>query len=110
MPRTKPLLERLLATTRPTENGCMEWTGYIGRKGYGHTRIGGRKGVFMDAHRAMWVAVHGSIPQGLMVLHRCDNRPCINIAHLFLGTARDNYHDGVSKGRIPVDQSFRFRT
>lgn len=53
----------------------------------------------MDAHRASWIMSHGGIPDGLCVLHRCDNRRCINIDHLFLGTKADNSRDMVSKGR-----------
>jgi hypothetical protein len=51
------------------------------------------------SHRAAWKLTHGPIPDGLQVLHRCDNPPCCNPAHLFLGTQQDNIADMHKKGR-----------
>ena len=51
------------------------------------------------AHRVSWMLAHGPIPQGMFILHRCDNPPCVNPAHLFLGTAMMNVADMEAKGR-----------
>ena len=77
---------------------CWEWIPKARHKfGYG---------IFMDrpygtkkAHRVAWELTNGEIPNGLMVLHTCDNPPCCNPNHLFLGTAQDNSLDMMSKGR-----------
>jgi len=53
------------------------------------------------AHRVTWEIVNGPIPDGLLVLHHCDNPPCTNPIHLFLGTIKDNSHDAMHKGRLP---------
>ena len=53
----------------------------------------------MHAHRASWMFANGPIPEGMYVLHRCDNRRCVNPGHLFLGTDRDNMDDMIAKGR-----------
>ncbi len=58
--------------------------------------INGRK---MGANRAAWIARHGEIPNGMFVLHKCDNPQCVNSEHLFLGTQLDNMRDMHSKGR-----------
>lgn len=70
-------------------NGCWEWIGHRNRDGYG-------QGL---AHRRAWKSVNGPIPEGMMVLHRCDNRPCCNPRHLYLGTAQDNIFDAMARGR-----------
>ena len=77
-------------------DGCIEWSGPRNDDGYGRVSINGMRHY---AHRVAWVQAHGPIPDGLCVLHRCDNPPCCNVAHLFLGTRRDNAKDRHRKGR-----------
>jgi hypothetical protein len=78
---------------------CWEWQGYLNESGYGFTRIGGRGGKAWLAHRLSWEIHNGQIPDGLHVLHKCDNPKCVNPNHLFLGTNLDNILDRVKKGR-----------
>jgi hypothetical protein len=59
-----------------------------------------RKGKTIYAHRVAYEEVHGPIPEGMQVCHKCDVRNCINVEHLFLGTAKDNMQDCKAKGRI----------
>jgi len=77
------------------ETGCMNWIGAT-QKGYGAMRTGGQT---VRAHRFAWVRANGSIPDGMHVLHKCDNPLCCNADHLFLGTHIDNMRDAVAKGR-----------
>lgn len=74
---------------------CVEFDGPRNVRGYGVCRFMGEQ----LAHRAAWVAARGPIPNGLFVCHACDNRVCVNVAHLFLGTHQDNMRDRNAKGR-----------
>lgn len=78
-------------------DACWPFTGSRNNGGYG-VATGVVDGISM-AHRVSWFISNGPIPDGLYVLHRCDNRPCCNPAHLFLGTLADNNRDCVAKGR-----------
>ena len=75
---------------------CWTWTGYIDQTGYGSISW---KGKPVQAHRLAWFLTYGDIPNGLFVLHKCDNPKCANPNHLFLGTNADNQRDKVNKGR-----------
>ena len=84
-------------------SGCWEWDGARNRFGYAKTGAGGgitRTNWFQRyAHREAWAYINGPVPDGLCVLHRCDNPPCVNPAHLFLGTMQDNSVDMCRKKR-----------
>jgi hypothetical protein len=75
---------------------CWEWRASRTHGGYGRFRT---PQTHLQAHRVAWELTIGAIPEGLDVLHSCDNRPCCNPAHLFLGTDLDNARDRMSKGR-----------
>lgn len=81
-------------------NGCWLYMGFRKWDGYGwlSRRLAG-KSRYMTAHRYAWILTHGEPAAGLHVLHGCDNPPCCNPAHLFLGTHQDNMNDKVAKGR-----------
>jgi len=98
--RHVPLIDRFFHYLgRKTPAGCILWDGNTNRDGYGVIGSGTRKGRMLLAHRVAYELLVGLIPAGLLVLHRCDNPPCINPVHLFLGTQAVNIADMVAKGR-----------
>jgi hypothetical protein len=77
---------------------CWLWLGASIATGYGHISVEGRH---VLTHRHAWMLENGPIPDGLFVLHRCDNPPCVRPSHLYLGTKRDNALDRERRGRHP---------
>lgn len=78
-------------------DGCWPWMGARSPKGYGNFMWPDRKP--RRAARVMWWLIFGAIPDGMFVLHHCDNPCCVNPTHLFLGTMKDNTRDMLEKGR-----------
>lgn len=80
---------------------CWPWPGARWRAGYGQIRADHR---LLKTHRLAYETFIGPVPDGLYVCHTCDNPPCCNPAHLFLGSHDDNMADMTSKGRrvLPV--------
>jgi hypothetical protein len=80
---------------------CWIWKRSVFRFGHGRFTMDSKN---MQAHRAAWMLIKGEIPDGLCVLHRCDNPPCVNPRHLFLGTQLDNLKDRDDKLRTARGQ------
>lgn len=97
------ILERLIKKSSvPDENGCINWKGGLSKKGYGVIGIGSRidnsrKTVYV--HRISFELHKGSIPEGMLICHTCDNPKCVNPEHLFIGTPKDNIQDMINKNR-----------
>lgn len=92
-------LEMLFARTITDQRGCWLWQGALRGKGYAATSWRDRP---IEAHRLVWILIHGEPPPKLEVCHTCDVRHCINPEHLWLGTRKQNAQDAVCKGRTAV--------
>lgn len=103
----KPTLEELLKRVDRSDK-CWIWLkARNSKEGYGRVWC---KGELWHTHRLVWELVNGPIPAGLYVCHKCDNPPCVNPDHLFLGGARENRMDAYSKGRVPLKRRVKEKT
>lgn len=103
---TKEIIKRIARYSQANqETGCIEWTGAIRKDGYGAFWDGQKT---VPAHRALFSAVHSrSLGRYEFVCHRCDNRRCVNIDHLWLGSPKDNTRDMDEKGRRVITEKLR---
>lgn len=89
------MIDRFISKLK--RNGeCLEWTASTDTSGYGLFKV---KNKLMKAHRFSYQTFVGEIPDGMYVMHKCDNRICVLPSHLQLGTHQDNMDDKVRKGR-----------
>lgn len=93
--RALPLEERLKRQYEPDGSGCWLWTGATDSDGYGWIKDDGDQRL---AHRVSYEVHLEEIPDGKMVLHKCDTPPCVNPAHLYVGTNSDNMKDAWERG------------
>jgi hypothetical protein len=89
-------VEEIVTRFEVQETGCWRWTGYTHIRGYGIVSL---RGKLQKAHRLFYEYFVGSIPDGMVICHHCDRPCCVNPAHLFCGTQRDNIMDCIAKGR-----------
>jgi hypothetical protein len=91
-----PIDVRVFGRVSVAGSGCWEFSGSRFRLGYGSVTHGGK---VCSAHRLAYEIAIGPIPEGMHVIHACDNPPCVNPAHLRAGTHSDNMNDKMAKGR-----------
>jgi HNH endonuclease len=97
MSRRRSLQEKYDAQVIVRPGECWGWRGATFRFGYGKVKLW--DGTRTTAHRVSYQIHYGPIPDGMFVCHHCDNPPCTNPEHLFLGTGADNNRDMAKKGR-----------
>lgn len=98
----------------PELGPCWEWTHGLFSTGYGLFTHGGKGVPALKSHRVSYELANGAITDDLWVLHKCDNRKCVNPNHLFLGTRLDNVRDMCAKGRnyrvsMPGEKHFKHK-
>lgn len=91
-----PLRDRFMKKIVVADSGCWEWTGTIAGGGYGYVYADKK---LKRAHRVSYELFVGEIPDGLNIIHKCDNRKCVNPEHLIAGTQSENIIDCYRKGR-----------
>ena len=95
-PKSTLILKRIEGRLQLAKNGCIEYIGARNTDGYGTIRY---KNKTYSVHKLYWILKKGLISPGLCVLHHCDNPPCCNLEHLWVGTHKDNINDRQRKGR-----------
>ena len=105
-----PAVDRFMAKVEPEPNtGCWLWTAFCHPEtGYGVFKV--RKNICNQAHRFAYELFVGPIPDGMICCHKCDNPPCVNPDHIFLGDKQANTSDMVRKGRYPKSQKLNLPT
>lgn len=88
------ILKRFRACVEVLESGCHEWRSHLHRDGYGKFFLDGKT---KPAHRVAYLLFVGEIPDGAWVLHKCDNRKCVNPEHLYTGDAKQNTKDKLER-------------
>jgi len=91
--------------TKLDSESCWEWEGARSNGGYGMIGIEGKS---FAAHRVSWLLYVGAIPEGLFVLHKCDNKPCVNPSHLYVGSRCDNARDAVERTKFPIRRTSKY--
>ena len=94
---SRTLSERFWCKVQKQTEGCWIWTANCNQKGYGLFIFNKRN---YSSHRISWELHNGPIPKGMQVCHHCDNPPCVNPSHLFLGNPESNTHDAIQKDRL----------
>lgn len=102
--KIKNIKELFLKKVNKKIDGCWEWMGYIAPNGYGRCPC---KSVFTEisAHRSSYKIFVGEIPENMWVLHKCDNKRCVNPKHLYLGNVKDNVRDAIDRGQWPIGKN-----
>ena len=83
------------------DDECWPWTGSKSTNGYGNIGIGTKREGAVTAHRLSYTIHHGAVPEGLVVMHSCDNKGCVNPSHLSAGTIAENARQAVERGLHP---------
>ena len=90
---------RFMTKINKTPSGCWEWIASTDRDGYGNFNYPTSTSTIKRAHRASYDYFYGGIPEGMQVLHKCDNPPCVNPTHLYLGSNQQNVNDREDRNR-----------
>lgn len=91
------LLQRFWSHVEKTD-GCWLWTGTVGRNGYGVMQRGRRGEGLVTTHRLSFEIHHGTVPAGMVVMHSCNNKRCVNPSHISAGTYSQNNIDALNDG------------
>jgi hypothetical protein len=105
MRKHRTIKERFFEKVYKTSD-CWIWTGALTKSGYGHMVVNGK---VIDSHRISYELFHGKIPDGMLIMHSCDNKKCVNPDHLKIGTYSENMKDWHSKNPHKISENCTFK-